>query len=445
MARALRLSVVLLLLALFGLRCEASIPPKQTRLWGSGACTSMDVVAAETCEEGRTNVIVGGCAVTDSGTSAVCQVTFTGPRAGNGVSDGPYNEVINAGPPQSVCPDHSSANGTGTCDCSSGYSESGSTCVPRCGSGGGVNPSLGQGSYSVTGNLNNLCAPDGCVVSGAITAHDGGGQFAIGPFTNTGQTCAGATAGGNTPATPTQAPGQSTCTGADMCGGTFNGQFICAKCGDATQQGSPTTTSTTSTSPSGDTTTTTTTSTTSTTDNPNGTSTTTTTTVHGDGSSTSTSSTCKTGAKDCPSALDDNQKDSFGGSCGAAFTCDGDAVQCAIAKEQHQRDCQLFDPASGSGLWADGANKLSTAISDGIAPTWSPAHPSNVVTTNFDWTTTIDRSSTISSSCPADVSVGSTGLVVSLSALCPYLGTLGNFLIAFTSIVCALILFKGLK
>lgn len=32
----------------------------------------------------------------------------------------------------------------------------------------------------------------------------------------------------------------------------------------------------------------------------------------------------------------------FGGSCGA-FSCDGDAIQCAIAREQHQRNCEFFE------------------------------------------------------------------------------------------------------
>ena len=41
---------------------------------------------------------------------------------------------------------------------------------------------------------------------------------------------------------------------------------------------------------------------------------------------------------------------SFGGSCQAGFTCKGDAAMCAMAKEQHKRNCQTLeedkDPAS---------------------------------------------------------------------------------------------------
>lgn len=36
-------------------------------------------------------------------------------------------------------------------------------------------------------------------------------------------------------------------------------------------------------------------------------------------------------------------KGKFGGSCSAGFTCEGDALQCAIAKEQHKRNCETSD------------------------------------------------------------------------------------------------------
>jgi hypothetical protein len=39
----------------------------------------------------------------------------------------------------------------------------------------------------------------------------------------------------------------------------------------------------------------------------------------------------------------DGEEGSFGGSCEAGFTCKGDVIQCAIAKEQHIRACKLFD------------------------------------------------------------------------------------------------------
>jgi len=38
-------------------------------------------------------------------------------------------------------------------------------------------------------------------------------------------------------------------------------------------------------------------------------------------------------------------KGEFGGSCESGFTCDGDAIQCSIAKSQHETSCKLLEPA----------------------------------------------------------------------------------------------------
>ena len=50
----------------------------------------------------------------------------------------------------------------------------------------------------------------------------------------------------------------------------------------------------------------------------------------------------------------------WAGSCGA-FSCDGDAVQCAVALEQHQRDCALFDTPSS-------LSTLGNQVSSGTDP-----------------------------------------------------------------------------
>lgn len=41
--------------------------------------------------------------------------------------------------------------------------------------------------------------------------------------------------------------------------------------------------------------------------------------------------------------LDSCKSGSFQGSCKANFKCEGDAVQCAMATEQHKRNCELFE------------------------------------------------------------------------------------------------------
>ncbi len=50
------------------------------------------------------------------------------------------------------------------------------------------------------------------------------------------------------------------------------------------------------------------------------------------------------------------KKGNFGGSCGS-WTCEGDAIQCAMAKEQHKTNCKLFDEKNG--------HKLTQAALDG--------------------------------------------------------------------------------
>lgn len=49
------------------------------------------------------------------------------------------------------------------------------------------------------------------------------------------------------------------------------------------------------------------------------------------------------GGKGNGDADGDGNKDSFGGSCMAGFKCNGDAVMCAMAQEQHKRNCELFE------------------------------------------------------------------------------------------------------
>lgn len=55
------------------------------------------------------------------------------------------------------------------------------------------------------------------------------------------------------------------------------------------------------------------------------------------------------------------KKSTWGGSCGS-FTCDGDAIQCAIAREQHQRNCKLFDEKTSHPAYqaaVDGSDEQS--------------------------------------------------------------------------------------
>jgi len=72
----------------------------------------------------------------------------------------------------------------------------------------------------------------------------------------------------------------------------------------------------------------------------------------GNGDSKDESDFCKAN----PTADQCQNKSEFGGACGG-FTCKGDAVQCAIALEQHKRNCELFD--KDNAFYKVGDNALS--------------------------------------------------------------------------------------
>lgn len=84
-------------------------------------------------------------------------------------------------------------------------------------------------------------------------------------------------------------------------------------------------------------------------------------------------------------------KGQFGGSCGAGFSCEGDAIQCAMAKEQHRRNCELYgedkdpasltnkalngnDPSSADALRAN-AQQVNVGMLDDGGFGWSRACP----------------------------------------------------------------------
>jgi hypothetical protein len=171
------------------------------------------------------------------------------------------------------------------------------------------------------------------------------------------------------PQTPTTPEGD--CIKSGGYGGTVNGQFMCLSrdTGGVPNQSTGATTTTTTTADNGDgTSTVTTTTSTPTTEcsgagscsTVNNTTTTTTTINNSTGqptgpprTTTGTETprpTTPEGEKPCtPGAVgcDDEPKSSFGGSC-SGFVCDGDAIQCAIASEQHRRNCELL--TAGPGL-----------------------------------------------------------------------------------------------
>lgn len=405
--------------------------------------------------------------VVANGDDAICEVH--GPRGDNG-QDYVKTSVGIQAVWNYVCSNGgvlSQASGGFYCACPHGVSGAGACNkvdpVPHsCPGMGTVSPDDGN-RYTYTGMgtgggyCNNGCGywPEAVAVDSS-----GAGQYSYGGGIATGQSCgANAAAGAPNPDTsgPTPAPNgtqqsgdAANCKAPTACSGQVNGTTVCVPCGTPTT----TTASQTTSTPASGAAPSTSTTTTSTATNPDGSTTTTTSTHNSDGSSSQTVTTGPAGSSggggagqgggNCP-GTDCGNSDSFGGSCSASFTCTGDAVQCAIAKEQHQRDCLMFQPETQPGTWANGAQALQTAINDGDVPTWSPAHPGNAQANNFNWASTIDHSSAIASSCPADITFTMVGqsVAIGFGALCANAGIVGNFFVGIAAILCAFILFKG--
>ena len=127
---------------------------------------------------------------------------------------------------------------------------------------------------------------------------------------------------------------------------------------------------------------------------------------------------------------------SFGGSCGA-ITCDGDAIQCAMAREQSRRNCEVLDAAPGNHPGVLAANGQAQ-------PAGHPGAAPDNVTIGFS--SLIDQSNGgLSGGCISDESfaVGNGGTVtIPWSRLCGPLSALGVALQGIALLWAAFIAFK---
>lgn len=130
----------------------------------------------------------------------------------------------------------------------------------------------------------------------------------------------------------------------------------------------------------------------------------------------------------------------FGGNCAAGFACTGgDAIQCAIAKEQYIRNCKLFDDQSSAAaqLYLAATSAAPSNATDGL--------PGNEVVnlgpSRFDTTDALGGGSAGMS----DLSVVVMGSSVTLpfSMINPYLAMLGNVLVGIAFILAARIVARG--
>ena len=136
-------------------------------------------------------------------------------------------------------------------------------------------------------------------------------------------------------------------------------------------------------------------------------------------------------------------KDTFGGSCDGGFSCEGDALQCAMAKEQHIRNCQLYAPDKDVNSLT---NKALNGTDDKSADALKASAGQINVTTSFDqsglgW----------SHSCPADPHIPlnfggrSAEFTIPFSRICGPLGILSLAGVGITLLGCGVWVLGGKK
>lgn len=99
---------------------------------------------------------------------------------------------------------------------------------------------------------------------------------------------------------------------------------------------------------------------------------------------------------------DGGPKSLVGGSCRQGFQCQGDAIQCAMYREQHRRACELFEPqgTEEEGLYADADGEIGDELDLG----------------ETDIASLFDDTDQLTGSCPANPVI----MVLGQSVTIPY-------------------------
>ena len=125
----------------------------------------------------------------------------------------------------------------------------------------------------------------------------------------------------------------------------------------------------------------------------------------------------------------------FQGPCSSGFICEGDAIQCAIAQEQHRRACKLFDDKnSESELYENNKGKEGNQTAD------LPGNETISLAGRIDTSDALGGGSCIGD---LNVTVWGSAVTLPLSNLCQYLAMLGNILVAVSLLMAARIVTRG--
>jgi len=441
--------LVLVLLMLAPLLASATVYPTGAQYRVSGYPIRSELSGIEgDCAAYKNDASPSYTWVTDSliMSPTKCRMRATVDSEAYPANDVPF-DILSGG----TCPSNSTGPSGGVCICDAGFVDEGGVCVPEVdcealaaageSAGGSGYVDLGPSSTSVSGNVG--CA-GGCETRFAgnwpVTRQLVGGTyhyFGNGSMDYTGGTCAES----DSPTPDTEVPPASCGSGQVLAN--IGGQSKCLADGvptnphEGTQPGPSNESETeTTTDGSGNTTTTKTSSTT----NGDGSVTTKTETTNCDagGTNCTTSTTEETSGGDpLKSFCEENPKSkictdlegSFGGSCASGFLCEGDAIMCAIAREQHIRNCQFYAESTEAELYAQIA-----AGTDPLAAQCTSGECSN--RDQVDMSTTLNTTNRYAGTCPSNQTFVVMGQDVTLpwSNICPYLELMGRVVVAFAMV-----------
>lgn len=337
------------------------------------------------------------------------------------------------------CPDNGTMAAGGKCDCKAGTQPSpggGNQCEPidcdqvagdwnaAWGSGGGKAIRTSGGSSS------SICV-GGCNMQGSMGATDESGvHWNWGPWevkkntAGAASTCNGVGNTGNDaqPAPNSCQPG--------TCPGSVNGSPVCAPCKPTeAKDGDKTTTKADGSS----------TKTTTKTECADGKCKTTKVTedYDADGNPVPGTRTTEEEEKTEKTFCEENPKSplckesSFSGACDGGYQCEGDAITCAIAREQHKRACEWADVDQGL---VDEGNE---GMAGGIRPDGHPFADGDEQ--SFSLSSLIDQTPRLSAGCPVDLTVGS--VTLPFSSLCTALEIMGSIAVGFSLLFALRIVF----
>lgn len=434
------------------------LPPVGPSISGSSysySCMVMDSVSGPRSSGGVVRNLscpLGGSVITSTQVSETPMCSGT-PQCPSGQQ---YNATTNACE-EAVCPSGQVRNP---------FSQQ---CQPPCHAAGTAG---GSAYVSPWTDLPRAICRDGCKLNVGGTGHhipwsNGTTLHVVNGLVHTGEFCSGDINGegeGNgedetyegpddpdpIKVTPEDDPPRC---GPGQCPGEFNGVHMCVSCTDIASPEKPVTTydrkteTTTTGTPPNQTTETKTTDTKATHDGSGTvTSTTTTSTTKTDANGTTTKEEGKTEKKESQESFcKENPTVAFckngkwGGGCDA-FTCEGDAVQCAIAREIHQRNCE----AAKSNAYTD-MTDAAQAGTDNASTYIQTQKDAAALDVNARFSQSLDPSP-IAASCPSSRSValpGGNSLEISFEKPCEIAGWLGHFVQAFAYLFAALIVLRN--